>query len=250
MIFKNSHSAKKGYAGPRGRLQWAISPGLALAAALLAATAAPVLAAQPAPASAKPAAAKPAAAAPAAKAQRTVLFMGDSLSAGYGLAAPQGWVALTAQRIAQARPGWRAVNASISGETTAGGAARVAGELQRNKPAVLVIELGSNDGLRGLPLAQSRANLERMIQAAQAAKAQVLLIGMRMPPNLGREYTEGFERNYRELAQKHSTPLLPFLLEPVAADRNLFQNDNLHPTAAAQPALRDHVWSKLGPMLK
>ncbi|GAF88227.1 unnamed protein product, partial [marine sediment metagenome] len=113
------------------------------------------------------------------------------------------------------KPGWRAVNASISGETTAGGAARIAGELQRNKPAVVVIELGSNDGLRGLPLAQSRANLERMIQAAQAAKAQVLLIGMRMPPNLGREYTEGFERNYRELAQKYSAPLLPFLLEPV-----------------------------------
>lgn len=253
MIFKSfgarrdrdPRRAKQGYAGPRRRLQWAMSPALPatalLAAALFAAASA---AAQPA------SAAKPAPAAPAAKAQRTVLFMGDSLSAGYGLAAPQGWVALTAQRIAQAKPGWRVVNASISGETTAGGAARIAGELQRNKPAVVVIELGSNDGLRGLPLAQSRANLERMIQAAQAAKAQVLLIGMRMPPNLGREYTEGFERNYRELAQKHSAPLLPFLLEPVAADRNNFQNDNLHPTAAAQPALRDHVWTKLGPMLK
>ncbi|QWP77008.1 arylesterase [Lysobacter sp. K5869] len=242
MIFKSSQVAKQGYAGSRRRLQWAISPAL-LAAALL-------LAALPAAAAAPAQAAKPAPAAPAPKAQRTVLFMGDSLSAGYGLAAPQGWVALTAQRIAQTKPGWRAVNASISGETTAGGAARIAGELQRNQPAVVAIELGANDGLRGLPLAQSRANLERMIQAAQAAKAQVLLIGMRMPPNLGREYTEGFERNYRELAQKYSTQLLPFLLEPVAADRSLFQNDNLHPTAQAQPKLRDHVWSKLGPMLK
>jgi len=263
MIFKSSRRAKPAYAGPERRLQWAISPvraaavplparsllagpllaGPLLAAALLAAAA--PLAAQPAPA------AKPApAAASAAKAQRTVLFMGDSLSAGYGLAAPQGWVALTAQRIAQTKPGWRVVNASISGETTAGGAARIAGELQRNRPAVVAIELGANDGLRGLPLAQSRANLERMIHAAQAAKAQVLLIGMRMPPNLGREYTEGFERNYCELAQKYSTELLPFLLEPVAADRNNFQSDNLHPTAAAQPKLRDHVWAKLGPMLK
>jgi acyl-CoA thioesterase-1 len=264
MIFKtfgarrdrDARLANEGYAGLRRRLQWAISPAATAdtfmgAAAMAALLAAALLAAAAAPAAAQPEpGARSAAAAPTAKAQRTVLFMGDSLSAGYGLAAPQGWVALTAQRIAQAKPGWRAVNASISGETTAGGAARIAGELQRNKPAVVVIELGSNDGLRGLPLAQSRANLERMIQAAQAAKAQVLLIGMRMPPNLGREYTEGFERNYRELAQKYSAPLLPFLLEPVAADRNNFQNDNLHPTAAAQPALRDHVWTKLGPMLK
>lgn len=235
---------KQGYAASRRRLQWAIGTGslaLILACALIAAP----LQAQPA--RAQPAAAAPA---PATKAARSVLVMGDSLSAGYGLAASQGWVALTAQRVAQTRPGWRVVNASISGETTAGGAARIAGELARHKPAVVVIELGANDGLRGLPLAQSRANLERMIAAAKAAKAQVLLIGMRMPPNLGREYTQGFERNYAELAQRHGAALLPFLLEPIALDRQAFQDDNLHPVASAQPKLRDHVWTKLGPLLR
>jgi acyl-CoA thioesterase-1 len=245
--------ANEGYAARRGTVQWAIghARGAGTGGARAALFAAAVLLSAWAPLSAQPApAAKPAAAAPAAKAARTVLFMGDSLSAGYGLAASQGWVSLTAERIAKTQPGWRVVNASISGETTAGGAARVAGELQRNKPAVVVIELGANDGLRGLQLAQSRANLERMIQAAQGAKAQVLLIGMRMPPNLGKEYTEGFERNYRELSQKYRTQLLPFLLEPVAMDRAAFQADNLHPIASAQPKLRDHVWTKLGPMLK
>ncbi|WP_082576562.1 MULTISPECIES: arylesterase [unclassified Lysobacter] len=235
---------KQGYAASRRRLQWAIGTG-SLALVLACALIATPLQAQPA--RAQPAAAAPA---PAAKAARTVLVMGDSLSAGYGLAASQGWVALTAQRVAQTRPGWRVVNASISGETTAGGAARIAGELARHKPAVVVIELGANDGLRGLPLAQSRANLERMIAAAQAGKARVLLIGMRMPPNLGREYTQGFERNYAELAQRHGAALLPFLLEPIALDRQAFQDDNLHPVASAQPKLRDHVWTQLGPLLR
>ena len=235
---------KRGYAASRRRLQWAIGTGTAALALICALIAVPV---QAQPARAQP---KPAAAAPAAKAARTVLVMGDSLSAGYGLAASQGWVALTAQRVSQTRPGWRVVNASISGETTAGGASRIAGELARHKPAVVVIELGANDGLRGLPLAQSRANLERMIQAAAASKAQVLLIGMRMPPNLGREYTQGFERNFAELAQRHGAALLPFLLQPIALDRQAFQDDNLHPVASAQPKLRDHVWTKLGPMLR
>ncbi|MFC3550406.1 arylesterase [Lysobacter cavernae] len=186
----------------------------------------------------------------AAQGTRTVLVMGDSLSAGYGLAAAQGWVALTADRVARTKPGWRVVNASISGETTAGGAARIAGELQRHKPAVVVIELGANDGLRGLPLAQSRANLDRMIRAATGAGAKVLLIGMRMPPNLGREYTQGFADNYSALAKQHGTALLPFLLEPIALDRSAYQADNLHPVASAQPKLRDHVWTALAPLLK
>lgn len=238
---------KQRYAASPGRVQWAVGRGAR--AALLAAA---VLLSAWAPLQAQPAATAktPAVAAPAAKAARTVLFMGDSLSAGYGLAASQGWVALTAERIAKTKPGWKVVNASISGETTAGGASRIAGELQRNRPAVVVIELGANDGLRGLQLAQSRANLERMIVAAKAAKAQVLLIGMRMPPNLGKEYTLGFERNFRELASRHGTALLPFLLEPIALDRAAFQADNLHPIASAQPKLRDHVWTRLGPMLK
>ena len=181
---------------------------------------------------------------------RTVLVMGDSLAAGYGLAASQGWVALTADRIGRAKPGWRVVNASISGETTAGGAARINGELTRTRPGVVVIELGANDGLRGLPLAQTRANLDAMVRAAKAAKAEVLLIGMRMPPNLGKAYTQGFEANYRTVARKNGVALLPFLLEPIALDRSAYQADNLHPVAAAQPRLRDHVWTALEPLLK
>ena len=181
---------------------------------------------------------------------RKVLVMGDSLSAAYGLAPSQGWVALTDQRLQARHPGWRIANASVSGETTAGGASRIAGELARHKPAVVVIELGANDGLRGLPLAQTRANLERMIVAAKDAGARVLLLGMRMPPNFGPQYTQGFERNYSDLAKAHGTALLPFLLEPIATDRSAFQSDNLHPVAAAQPKLRDHVWPALAPLLR
>lgn len=183
-------------------------------------------------------------------AQRTVLVMGDSLSAGYGLAASQGWVALTARRIEKEAPGWRVVNASISGETTAGGAARIAAELKRHKPAVVVIELGANDGLRGLPVAQTRANLEKMIAAAKVAKADVLMIGMRLPPNYGPDYTRGFESAFRELAKKHGIAFVPFLLEPIALDERAFQADRLHPTAAAQPKLRDHIWPALAPLLR
>jgi acyl-CoA thioesterase-1 len=191
-----------------------------------------------------------AAKATATKPQRTVLVMGDSLSAAYGLSAAQGWVALTADRITRTRPGWRVVNASISGETTAGGVSRIAAELKRTRPAVVVIELGANDGLRGLPLAQTRANLERMVKLSQASGATVMLIGMRMPPNLGRDYTQGFERNFSELSKLHKTAFLPFLLEPIALDRANFQADNLHPVASAQPKLRDHVWKSLAPLLE
>jgi acyl-CoA thioesterase-1 len=147
-------------------------------------------------------------------------------------------------------PGWRVVNASISGETTAGGAARIDAAVKREHPSVLVIELGANDGLRGLSLTQTRANLDAMIRAGQAAKAKVLLIGMRLPPNYGRDYSQGFANNYAELAKQYRTAFLPFLLEPIAADRNSFQDDNLHPVAAAEPKLRDHVWPALQPLLK
>jgi acyl-CoA thioesterase-1 len=185
----------------------------------------------------------------AATPERTVLVMGDSLSAAYNLAPEQGWVALLDRRLASEHPGWRVVNASISGETTAGGASRIAAELTRHSPAIVVIELGANDGLRGLPLEQTRANLERMITAAGEAGARVLLIGMRLPPNYGPQYTEGFERNYVELAQAHGTALLPFLLEPIAMEREAFQADNLHPVAEAQPRLLEHVWPALEPLL-
>ena len=186
----------------------------------------------------------------ATKAPRTILVWGDSLSAGYGLQTEQAWPALLAQRIRETKRPHKVVNASISGETTAGGAGRIAAELKRHRPAVVVIELGANDGLRGLPLAQTRANLEKMIKASQAAGAKVLLVGMRMPPNYGRDYTQGFERTFSELAKQHGTAFLPFLLEPIALDRTAFQPDNLHPTAAAQPKLRDHVWKSLLPLLK
>jgi acyl-CoA thioesterase-1 len=230
------------YAGHNGVNQWAIGRARVFARAfatllLCLAVLAPAVAATPA---------KPAAKA----APRTVLVMGDSLSAAYGLSASQGWVALTAARIAKDAPGWRVVNASISGETTAGGAARIDGELGRNKPKLVVIALGANDGLRGLPMPQAKANLDRMIRNAQAAGATVLLIGMQIPPNYGREYTQAFEANYTALAKQYKVAYVPFLLEPIARDRANFQDDNLHPVAAAQPKIRDHVWKTLGPMLK
>ena len=224
-------SVKQGYGAWRGKVQRGVM-ALLMALALPSAFAA----------------APPAPAAPAAP-SRTVLVMGDSLSAAYGLAPEQGWVALAEQRLRAEKPGWKVANASVSGETTAGGASRIAGELARHSPAVVVIELGANDGLRGLPLAQTRANLERMIVAAKDAGARVLLLGMRMPPNFGPQYTQGFERNYTDLAKAHGVALLPFLLEPIATERDAFQSDNLHPVAEAQPRLRDHVLPALLPLL-
>ena len=215
-----------GYAAAVARRQWAKGWLLAALAAILAMQAAA-----------------------AAPAQRTVLVFGDSLSAGYGMAAKQGWVALLGERLAARKPGWRVVNASVSGETTAGGASRIAKVLERAQPDVVVIELGANDGLRGLPLQQTRRNLEKMVQAAEAAGAEVLLVGMRMPPNLGRAYTEGFEANFRKVAKDEGVALLPFLLEPIAADPGAFQADDMHPTAAVQPELLDHVWKALAPLL-
>ena len=221
------------YGVRRARMQWAMGLSLLLLVALFA----------------RPVAAQTSPTAPA-KGARTILVMGDSLSAAYGLSPAQGWVSLTADRIGKTKPGWRVVNASISGETTAGGAARIAAELQRHKPTIVIIALGANDGLRGLPLTQTRANLEKMVKAAQAGKAKVLLVGMRMPPNYGPEYTRGFEQNFTALSKQYGTALLPFLLEPIALDRNAYQADNLHPVASAQPKLRDHVWKALEPLLR
>jgi acyl-CoA thioesterase-1 len=230
---ERSRGMKAGYWAPRRWLQCAMG----LCVLLLAAT----TQAQPASPTPSPS---------SAPGTHTVLVMGDSLSAAYGLEARQGWVALLADRIGDQRPGWRVVNASISGETSAGGSARVVGEVLRHRPDVVVIALGANDALRGLPLAELRHNLARMIGASQHVGARVLLVGMRMPPNLGPEYTRGFERTYRDLAGFFGVELLPFLLEPVAADRSNFMDDNLHPTAAAQPAIRDHVWPALAPLLR
>lgn len=184
-----------------------------------------------------------------AGAQKTLLVMGDSLSAGYGMSANEGWVALLERRLAAEKPGWRVVNASISGETTAGGAARIVGDVVYHRPDVVIIELGGNDGLRGLPLHAMRLNLARMIGASQHVGAKVLLVGMQMPPNLGPDYTRGFEKVYTDLSELFGTALLPFFLAPVAADRGNFQDDNIHPTADVQPRLLEHVWPALAPLL-
>jgi acyl-CoA thioesterase-1 len=180
---------------------------------------------------------------------RNVLVMGDSLSAAYNLAAEQGWVALLDARMRTDAPGFRMVNASISGETTAGGASRIDAALAEHRPALVVLELGANDGLRGLPLEETRANLERMVRSAKAAGAEVLVVGMRLPPNYGQAYTEGFFAMFGEIAQAEGVAHLPFLLEPIAFDEAAFQADRLHPTADAQPVLAEHVWTSLGPML-
>lgn len=185
----------------------------------------------------------------AAAAPGRVLLLGDSLSAAHNIPVAGSWPQLLAKRLAEREPPLELVNASISGETTAAGLARLPGLLQRHAPQLLILELGANDGLRGLPLEQTRDNLERMLTAARQAGARVLLIGMRLPPNYGPQYTEGFERNYVELAQAHGAALLPFLLEPIAMDREAFQADNLHPVAEAQPKLLAHVWPALLPLL-
>lgn len=186
----------------------------------------------------------------AASNPRTVLVMGDSLSAAYGMSASQGWVSLLAERMRGTHPDWRVVNASVSGETTAGGEARIIDALVRHRPSVVVIELGANDALRGLPLRDARRNLARMIGASQGIGAEVLLVGMRMPPNYGPEYTAEFERGFRQLSDRFDTALLPFLLAPIANSRDNFQGDNVHPVATTQPALRDHVWTALEPLLE
>ena len=185
----------------------------------------------------------------AAVPERTVLVMGDSLAAAYGLSPAQGWVALLGQRLEQDLPGWRVVNASISGETTGGGAARLTQALQEHTPAVVILELGANDALRGLPLELAQANLQRMIEAARETRAKVLLIGIQIPPNYGPDYTRALGTMYRDLAARNEIAFLPFLLEPIADDLANFQPDGLHPVAAAQPKVLEHVWPALLPLL-
>lgn len=180
----------------------------------------------------------------------TVLIYGDSLSAGYGLARGEEWAQLLAQRLRENKTDYTVANASISGETTLGGLNRIGDALRMHKPAVTIIALGANDGLRGSDLDAMRRNLERMIDAAQKAKSRVVLVGMRIPPNYGRQYTEKFQNTYSELAKKRRLPLVPFLLEGFADRRDFFQPDNLHPTAAAQPLILETVWKVLEPQLR
>ncbi len=181
---------------------------------------------------------------------KSILVLGDSLSAAYGLAADRGWVALLGERLARERPDYRVVNSSISGETSAGGRARIAGELARHRPAVVIVELGANDGLRGLPPAQMKENLAAIIVAAQRSGARVLLVGMKLPPNYGPDYTGRFEAAFDELHKRYRTAWLPFLLEGFAERQDLFQADDLHPTAKAQPLIVQNVWPRLRPLLR
>jgi acyl-CoA thioesterase-1 len=182
--------------------------------------------------------------------QRTLLVFGDSLSAGYGIDVSTGWVSLLEKRLRAEGYGYRVINASVSGETTTGGLSRLPRALQTHKPNLVIIELGANDGLRGLPLATSRANLDQMLRACRAEGSKVLLLGMKMPPNYGPKYTNGFEQMFRDLAKSYRVALVPFFLDGVALNPALIQPDGLHPTAAAQPRLLKNVWVGLAPLLR
>ena len=177
-------------------------------------------------------------------------MFGDSLSAAYGIPAKRGWVALLAERLQREQPDYSVVNASISGETTAGGVSRLPRALARHKPAVVILELGANDGMRGLPVKAMEANLAAMIALSRKAGAKVLLVGMRVPPNYGPEYTDDFAAAFARLARSRKAALAPFLLDGVAEDLSLFQPDRIHPTEAAQPILLDTVWKALRPLLR
>jgi acyl-CoA thioesterase-1 len=172
------------------------------------------------------------------------------LSAAYGIAQARGWVALLGERLKRERADYIVVNASISGDTSSGGVSRIEKTLQQHRPAVVVVELGGNDGLRGLPVAQMKQNLATIIEQAQKAGARVVLVGMKLPPNYGPEYTQAFESAYAELARRYHTALVPFLLEDFAEKRELFQPDRIHPTEAAQPLMLERVWKALRPLLK
>jgi acyl-CoA thioesterase-1 len=185
----------------------------------------------------------------AGAAESTLLVFGDSLSAAYGLDAGKGWTTLLQQRLTSSGYGLKVVNASVSGETTSGGRNRLSRALDQHHPRIVILELGANDGLRGLPLTAARDNLAAMITAIKARNARVLLVGVQLPPNYGPAYTTRFREMYAGLAHEHRTALVPFLMEGVALDATLMQADGLHPNAAGQPRLLDNVWKALKPLL-
>lgn len=191
-----------------------------------------------------------AASASAYSAPKTVLVVGDSLSAEYGLTRGAGWVALLEQKLKAEKIDARIVNASISGETTSGGRARLPALLTQHKPQIVVIELGANDGLRGLPVASAEANLRQMVTLSQKQDAKVMLIGMRMPPNYGRAYTGRFFNMYSALSKDMKAPLVPFMLEGVADKPALFQADRLHPNAQAHPIILNNIWPTFSNMIR
>jgi acyl-CoA thioesterase-1 len=185
---------------------------------------------------------------PAAAVSRTVLVVGDSLSAAHGIDVRQGWVALLADRLAREFPDYRVVNASVSGDTTAGGLVRLPALLQQHRPAIVIVELGGNDGLRGLPPGEMKNNIIGMIVKSKAQGAKVLLLGVRLPPNYGTRYTELFHQVYRDAAREQQIPLVALLLEGVD-EGPLMQADRIHPAATAQPRILENVWSTLRRML-
>ncbi|CAM3493271.1 arylesterase [Bordetella flabilis] len=180
---------------------------------------------------------------------KTILVVGDSLSAEYGIARGSGWVPLLGRRLGEQYPAYRVVNASISGDTTSGGLSRLPALLRQHHPAIVILELGSNDALRGLSLAMTQQNLTEMARQAKQAGAAVLIVGMQIPPNYGRTYTEQFRDLFAKVASTENARLVPFLMEGIATDRSLFQSDGMHPNEAGQPRLLENVWAGLKPML-
>lgn len=176
-------------------------------------------------------------------------MLGDSLSAGYGIKIQEGWVNLLAQRLTAEGYGYKVVNASVSGETTQGGVSRLPRVLELHKPEIVIVELGGNDGLRGLPLASSRENLQRAIKLAKDARAKVLLVGMMIPPNYGQRYAQEFREIFASLAKANAIPLVPFLLDEVALKSDLMQEDGIHANARGQPRMLDNVWPPLKTLL-
>src|SRR5512145_1756362 len=183
--------------------------------------------------------------APAWAAEKSILVVGDSLSAAYGIPRNRGWVALLEERLKRELPDYIVVNASFSGDTSGGGRARLKPLLERHRPAVMILELGANDGLRGLPVAQIHTNLSAMIRDAQESRARVVLVRMKMPPNYGEDYARAFEGVFRDLAKTHKTVLVPFLMADFAEKPAFFLPDRIHPTAEAQPLMLERVWRAL-----
>ncbi|MFQ6333864.1 arylesterase [Methylophilus sp. 3sh_L] len=179
-----------------------------------------------------------------------ILVFGDSLSAAYGIPKEKGWVNLLAQRVKDKQLPYEVANASVSGETTAGGLSRLPAALKQFKPRIVVLELGANDGLRGLPVDAMKNNLEKMIQASKQANAQVVLLGMLIPPNYGPKYTNGFKAAFLDLSEKYKTPFIPFFLDGISGHADLVIEDGLHPNVNAQSKLLENVWPTLKPLLK
>ena len=184
-----------------------------------------------------------------ATATNKILVIGDSLSAAYGIEKRLGWVALLQQRLREQNPNARVINASITGDTTRGGLARLPAALERERPNIVIIALGGNDGLRGFAPQQTRTNLRQMIEQSRAIGAEVLLLGVKLPMNYGRAFGEKFHRVYLELAKEQQVPTVPFFLEGVAETRELMQSDGIHPAVEAQPRILENVWERLAPML-